>query len=150
MKFSTRHDTELPSDRLFDLLSDFSRLEKLLMRRGASVRRIDPSLEPGIGMAWEVGFDWRGRRRDLRLDLMRFDRPETIAINGQGESFSLRYTMTVIALTRQKSRLMAELEIRPQNMRARLILQTAKLGKGQLDKRYHNQIVRLVSDLSAA
>lgn len=150
MKFSTRHDTDLPPDRLFDLVSDFPRLEKLLMRRGASVRRIDPSAEPGVGMAWEVGFDWRGRRRDLRLDLTRFDRPETVALSGQGESFSLRFTMTVIALTRQKSRLMAELELRPQNMRARLILQTAKLGKTQLDQRYHKQVVRLIEDLAAA
>ncbi|MDO5622001.1 MAG: hypothetical protein Q4G24_11080 [Paracoccus sp. (in: a-proteobacteria)] len=148
MKFSTREDTDIPADVLFDSISNFARAEKLLIRRGASVRRIDPSQEPGAGMAWLVGFDWRGKRRELRLDVVQFDRPERLSIAGMADSYQIRLDMTVIALTRQKSRLIVETEVRPRNMRARLVLQTAKLGKSQLDQRYAKQISKYIQEMT--
>ncbi len=146
MKFSTREDTHLPADALFAAISDFAHTERLLARRGAAVTRIDPSREPGAGMAWNILFDYNGRPRDLRLDVTRFDRPEGISLEGRTEPFDLLLNMNVIALTRAKSRLMFELDVKPRNMRARLMLQTAKLGKAQLDRRFAKRIAAYVDD----
>ena len=85
MKFSLRQDTGLSADQLFDAISDFARMERMLVRRGAAVRRVDPAHEPGAGMAWDMAFDLRGKRRELRLDVTQFDRPEEIVILGQSE-----------------------------------------------------------------
>lgn len=149
MKFSTRQDTQLPADQLFDAISDFSRAERLLLRRGISVRRIDPAQEPGVGMAWEIAYDWRGKRRDLRLDVGRYDRPEHLRIVGVSSGLNVQIDMTVIALTRKKSRLVMETDIRPRNMRTRLLIQTARLGKNQLDQRYEKQVAAYVKEISA-
>lgn len=146
MKFSTREDTDLPADALFAAISDFSRTERLLARRGAAVARIDPSREPGAGMAWTILFDYRGKPRDMRLDVTRFDRPELITMEGRTEPFDITVDMTVIALTRAKSRLRFELDVKPRNMRARLMLQTAKLGKAQLDRQFAKRIANYVDD----
>lgn len=149
MKFSTRQDTDLPADHLFDAVSDFQRIERILVRRGAEVRRVDPTQEPGAGMVWDVSFDLRGKRRDLRLEVVQFDRPEKIVIHGQSEPLDLTIDMTVIALTRTKSRLIFELEAKPRNMRARLMLQTAKLGKSQLDRKFAQRVGEFITNLSA-
>ena len=148
MKFSLRQDTGLPAADLFDVISDFPRMERMLVRRGADIRRIDPAQEPGAGMAWDMAFDYRGKRRELRLDLVRFDRPEKITLTGRTDSLDLSLDMTVIALTRAKSRLMFELEAKPRNMRARLMLQTAKLGKAQLDRKFADKVGKFLSDLT--
>lgn len=149
MKFSLRQDTDLSAEELFAAISDFARIERMLVRRGADVRRLDPAQEPGAGMAWEIGFDLRGKRRDMRMDVTQFDRPEKIVILGEGESLGLTVEMTVIALTRSKSRMIFEVEAKPRNMRARLMLQTAKLGKAQLDRKFAERVGAFLSDLSA-
>jgi len=148
MKFSLRQDTGLPATELFEAVSDFPRMERMLVRRGASIRRLDPAQEPGAGMAWDMGFDYRGKRRELRLDVVQFDRPEKIALAGRTDSLDVAIDMTVIALTRAKSRLIFELNVKPRNMRARLMLQTAKLGKSQLDRKFADRVGKFLSDLT--
>lgn len=149
MKFSSRQDTDLPADQLFDAVSDFPRIERMLARRGVEITRLDPAVEPGAGMAWDVAFDLRGKRREMRLSVAQFDRPEKVVILGDAESLALTVEMTVIALTPGKSRVIFELEARPQTIRARLMLQTAKLGKAQLDRKFAERIGAFLSDLSA-
>lgn len=150
MKFATRQDCELPAEDLFAAISDFPLAERMLVNRGAQVRRLDPSREPGAGMAWQIGFDLRGKRRDVRLSVVRFDRPENIVMEGVSDMFDLTIEMTVIALTRAKSRLIFEVEAKPRNMRARLLLQTAKLGKSQLDRQFASRIAYYVAGISGA
>jgi len=144
MKFSTRIDADLPAERLFEAVSNFDTLERMMIGRGASVARVDPSSEPGIGMGWDIGFDWRGKARRLRLAVTRFDRPETVTMSGRSEALDIGLTVTVIALSRARSRAIVETEVKPRNMKARLMLQTAKLGKGQLDRRYQRRIEEFV------
>lgn len=148
MKFSTRQDTELSATQLFDALGDFEKLERMLVRRGTDVRRIDPAREPGTGMAWQIAFDWRGKRRDMRMDVTRYDRPEIISIEGLSEMFEISIDMAIVALTRSKSRLNMLIDVRPRSMRARLLLQTAKLGKGQLDRKFDLRVAEFLGDLT--
>ncbi|WP_405403778.1 hypothetical protein [Paracoccus sp. Ld10] len=147
MKFSTRIDTDLPAERLFEVVGNFDALERMVIGRGATVARIDPSNEPGIGLGWNIGFDWRGKARQLRLAVTRFDRPEQITMAGHSDALDLSVIATVVALSRVKSRLLFETDVRPRNMKARLMLQTAKLGKAQLDRRYQRRIEDFVQQM---
>ena len=149
MKFSTRRDIDVPAERLFAAVSDFPKLERMLQRRGVAVSRIDPAQEPGTGIGWRIGFDWRGRQRDLRLDVTRFDRPERLSIGGLSDPFEMAIDMTVVALSRQKSRLIFELNLKPRTMKSRLMLQTAKLGKHQLDRRFDKRIGEFLAEMAA-
>ncbi|WP_415393114.1 hypothetical protein [Paracoccus sp. SJTW-4] len=148
MKFSLRHDSDLPAEVLFRAVSDFDRIERMLARRGIEVRR-NQLVAPAAGAGWNVGFDLRGKRRELQLDLAQFDQPERIAMTGLGEGLDIAIAMTVIALTRAKSRAIFEVEIRPRHMRARLMLQTAKLGKSQLDRKFADRAGRFLGDLTS-
>ncbi|MDQ1899651.1 hypothetical protein RAH32_04235 [Paracoccus sp. WLY502] len=150
MKFSTRFDSDQPSAELFGIISDFSRSERSLRARGAQVRRIDPAQDPGTGLGWIIDFNWRGQGRKVRLDVTRFDRPSHITLDGHSDQFDLSINMTVVALSRVKSRLLFETEIRPRTMRARLLLQTAKLGKSQLGRKYDQRIADFLTHLRAA
>ena len=170
MKFATRQDCELPAEDLFAAISDFPLAERMLVNHGTPLlsqgrplfgtepvrplfgpgSEAPPVPEPGAGMAWQIGFDLRDKRRDVRLSVVRFDRPENIVMEGVSDMFDLTIEMTVIALTRAKSRLIFEVDARPRNMRARLLLQTAKLGKSQLDRQFASRIADYVAGISSA
>lgn len=149
MKFSVRNDTDLSGERLFSAISDFSQIERMLVRRGAKIQRLSPQLVAEKGMAWDLTFDFKGKARELRLEVDQIDRPEKIVILGTGESLLATITMTVIALAANKSRIIFETEVKPRNMRARLMLQTAKLGKANLDRKFAQKIEAFLSEITA-
>ncbi len=149
MKFSTRQDTDLSSEALFAAVSNFPKLERVLLRRGAHVRRMDPQGKADVGSAWQISFDWRGKARTLELQIAELRPPEQLTLSGQSEQFNLVIQMTVVDLTRSKSRLLFEVDVQPRGMKARLMLQTAKLGKAQLDRRFAMRIAEFVDTLAA-
>lgn len=144
MKFSTRIDKNLPAFQLFDSVTDFERVERILIRRGVSVNRVDDMTDGRRG--WKLAFDWRGQRRELTLILVQFDRPEKFALIGESVPFDIKIDFSIIALAKNRSRLIFEMEVKPRNMRARLILQTAKLGKAQIDRKVAARISDFVDD----
>lgn len=150
MRFSTRIDADVPAHHLFEIASDFPRIERVLGARGVVVRRIDPAREPGTGLGWLMDFAWRGQGRHVRLDVTRFDRPAHLTLDGQSDQFDLGINLTVVALNKTRSRLLFETEVRPRTMRARVLLQTARLGKAQLDRQYARRIADFVAHLRAA
>lgn len=147
MKFSTRCDTEIPAPALFEAVADPARFERMLRRRGASVSR---KASDSVGTAWDVGFDWRGRAHDLSLEVTRLQPSERLSMAGQSESLEVIIDMTVVALSKTRARLIVETELRPRNMRARLMLQTAKLGKSQLDRKFARRISDMLAELTVA
>ena len=147
MQFSHRIDKDLPADTLFDAASDFNRIERMLLRRGVSVTRVGEVAD--AAQAWDIAFDWRGQRREVRLVLVQFDRPEKMVLTGRSDPFDLKINLSVVALSRQKSRLSFVMEAKPRNMRARLTIQTAKLGRAQLNRKFAKKISSFVDDAIA-
>ncbi|WBU65220.1 hypothetical protein [Paracoccus aerodenitrificans] len=147
MKFSTRVDRPVLAEQMFKIISDFERIERILMRRGASVQRVANGSDATI--SWDLKFDWRGQSRALQLLLVQFDRPEKLALTGKSKPFDMRFDLSVVALSRVKSRLIFEMEVWPRNMRARLAVQTAKLGKAQLDRKFAERVASFVDDAIA-
>jgi len=145
MKFSTRKDVDMTAQALFQTLSDFDRLEQVIRRNRAEVTALDPSVEGT--KAWDIAFDWRGRRRTARFALTRHDPDEALRLNGSSESFDIVLDLTIVALTRARARVVCEANLRPRTMKARLLVQTAKLSKGAPDARFAARGGRLVDQM---
>ncbi len=148
MRFTTRHDVDMPADRLFDALADFDRLERMITSRKARVTRLDPGEDSP--MAWDIEFNWRGKARKVRMRVTRFDRPQVIEMQGSAEALDLRVLAEVVALSQSRSRLDLTAEIVAQSMKGRLLLQTAKLTKSTLDRKFAERVADYVDGLSAA
>lgn len=148
MKFSTREDIEAPIAFVFAQLSDFEALERAAMRRGAEVIRLDRRPEPGPGMAWSIDFRWRGRDRKLLVDLRRYEPDIALQSAAESTGYNAVLDLSFAAMSRQRTRIGVEIDLRPRNLSSRLILQSMKLGKATLDRKLKNRVRHLAEDLA--
>lgn len=147
MKFSTNEDIAAPIDGVFDLFTDFGAFERAALRRGAEVQRLDRLTAPGVGMTWRAQFTYRGRSRDLTLGLIDFQRPEALRFEGHSPGFAVQGGVELIALSRSRTRAHVTLNIKPQTLPARLLIQSLKLGKASLTARYKNRVANYARGL---
>lgn len=136
MKFSTNEDIEAPLGEAFEMLCDFEMFERAAMRRGAEVQRLDQLAVPGVGMTWQATFELRGKRRELELEMITFDRPNEMVLESTSPGMLGTTTFEMIALSRSRTRLKVELEIKPLTLSARLLVQSLKLAKNSLGKKF--------------
>lgn len=149
MKFSNRVDVAVPADKLFDEITDIPAVERAARRKGVELRRLDTLTEPGAGMSWDVGFRLRGKPRQMIIDVRQFERPVRIAYEGASSGFELMLAMELTELAKTRTRLTTTLELRPRTLGARLLLQSARLGRANLDRRYDERVKSFLQDIES-
>ena len=140
MKFSTKEDVEAPIEAVFDMLCDFESFERSAMRRGAEVQRVDTMYKPGVGMTWNAVFPLRGKRRELTIEVVTFDRPNEIVIDSMSQGLAGQMSFELMPLSRNTTRVLVALEVKPLNLSARLWVQSLKLAKATLSKKYKDRV----------
>lgn len=136
MKFSTTEDIEAPIDAVFEMLCDFEGFERSAMRRGAEVQRVDSLKTAGVGMTWNAVFEMRGKRRDLQIEMVTFDRPNDMILESTSPGLIGQMGFELMALSRSRTRLNVALDVKPLTLSARLLVQSMKLAKASLTRKY--------------
>ncbi len=147
MKFKTREDIEAPIDFVFSQVTDFAALERSLLRRGADVQRIADRTPPAPGMAWDTSFDMRGKRRQMQLELVGYEPPSAIRFIATSKSIDGGLELDLVALSRGRTRMTLLADLKPRNLSARLMVQSLKLARGNVVKRFGTRIASFASDL---
>jgi len=140
MKFVAKDDIEAPIDFVFAQVSDFDAFERAATRRGARVRREDDLAAPGPGMCWSGDFELRGRRREVKITLADYDPPNGMRLEAESAGLHSECRVELIALSPQRTRLKLHLELKPQTLSARLLVQSLKLAKGNMTKRMNLKV----------
>ena len=136
MKFSSKEDVEAPIAQVFDMLADFGSYERQALRRGIEVHRTDTRAEPGVGVSWHALFDLRGKRREVDVVVSAFDRPDSIHFTSDSQGLQGLVTLELVALSPRRTRLAIEVDLKPKTLSARLLVQSLKLAKKNLTKRF--------------
>lgn len=147
MKFSTKEDLEVPIASVFDMLSDFDGFERLALQRGAEVTRVVEFPEPSAGMKWKVVAVVRGRQRVFDVTLSSYDGPNQMLFDIESPNFQGSFLAELVSLSPRRTRMRLELDLRPQTLSARLLMQSARLAKKTLNRRYKTRIAHFASDL---
>ncbi|NNK78312.1 MAG: SRPBCC family protein [Litoreibacter sp.] len=147
MKFTTREDLEAPIERVFGMLSDFEAFERAALRRGAEVTRAFEGEKLEIGCTWNARATIRGKPRVLKVELSQYDPPTTMKFSIDSDGFEAEFLVDLVALSRNRTRLQVELDIRPRSLPARLLMQSAKLARNSLNRRYKTRVRGFAQDL---
>lgn len=149
MKFSTREDIDAPIDQVFAAVSDFQVYERAAMRRGASVKRIDGQDVRGPGMAWQADFPFRGKDRSVEVVLEDYEEPTNLEFLGKSGGLTGSCEIELIELSPKKTRMHVSVDLRPQTLSARLLVQSLKLAKGNIDKRFQTRVAEFSNDIGS-
>lgn len=147
MKFSTKEDVDAPVAITFDMLCDFEMFERAAMRRGAEVQRIDTKNVPCVGMEWRAAFDLRGKRRQADIVMVAFDKPNEMLLECRSQGVLTIMTVELVALSKSRTRIMVSCDIKPLNLSARLLVQSLKLAKTSLTKKYKLRVAEFAKSL---
>lgn len=136
MQFSSKEDIEVPIGEVFTLLSDFETYERSAIRRGIEVQRVDEFAPEAVGLSWDVRYLLRGKRRDVRLTLTEFESPIIMRIEADSNGLDGVLMLELLALSPGRTRMSVKLNLAPKTLSARLLVQSLKLTKGNLNKRF--------------
>jgi hypothetical protein len=144
MKFSTQEDLETPIQQVFDRLCDFAYFERAAMRRGAEVARLGDWTKTETGNIWTASFSLRGKRRRIELEIACFDPPDELQLDLRAKSLAGTIGFELVALSRTRTRLIVGFEIRPLTLPARLLVQSMKLSKPSLTRKFKHRVAEQI------
>ena len=147
MIFTTKEDIEAPIDAVFRAVSNFNAFERSALRRGARVQRVDRKTHPSTSIAWDVGFSFRGKKRDMLVELTEYDAPNRILAQSLSGGLEGEVSVELVTLSKNRTRMAIDLEIKPKTLSARLMVQSMRLAKGKLTKRYRLKVADFANDI---
>ena len=136
MKFSAREDIEAPINYVFLRISDFQIFERQALNRGADVQRIDSAPVLIAGSGWKISFNFKGKNRKLKVTIASLDTPNRLRIDAVSNDLDGVTQVELVALAPNRTRISVALDLSPKNLSARLLLQSLKLGKSSLTRRF--------------
>jgi hypothetical protein len=146
MKFKTREDIAAPIDYVFGVVSDFEGFERQALRRGAEVTRLDELEETGEGMRWHIAFPFRGKRREMDVELVDYTPSTRLLLDSRMTGMTGEMSVELLALSKGRTRLELVIEFRPETLAARLLVQSIKLARSSLSKRFQLRVAEFAKN----
>ncbi len=149
MKLSTREDIEAPIGDVYDAVIDFDGFERQMLRRGIDVARDENCPPPNIGARWQAKVKWRSRQHDVEAELVAVDPGTSYAIESRGAGVVCLAVIDLVPLSKARTRLLVSMDLKPTTLSSRLFIQTLKLTKGSLTKRFKQRVASFAETITS-
>ena len=147
MKLATKKDIEAPIAKVWASLADHEAWERAAMRRGVDVARTDTLRSHGAGMSWHARFDYRGKSRKADLTLTEMSEPGLLGFSLVSDAIEIVSRVELIEMSAKRTRIMVNSEIKPRSLGARLFLQSLRLARAKVDRKFDAKVGQLAVDL---
>ena len=146
MKFVATEDIAAPAEAVWSQISDFERFEERAQGSGAGLVRTPPG-PAGRGTVWRGEAEVMGRRRRVAITLAEVDAPRRLAGAAEAEGVKVDFVVGIQDLGPELTRLTVTTEARACSLAARLLLQSAKLARGQMARRYEGRVADFAASI---
>jgi uncharacterized protein YndB with AHSA1/START domain len=147
VEFSSKEDINASVEQVFAILSDIEAVERQALRRGVEVRRTTPHQEPAAGMGWQAVFKFRGRKRTSDISLTEFTPPSRMVFESRTGGLETRFEIDLMELSRAHTRVTTTALLMPKTLSARLLVQSMKLAKSKIARRYAVRMAQFARDV---
>ena len=149
MKFVASEDIAAPADAVLAAVTDFDRWERMVGRRAKDLARRPPGpVRPGT--RWEARAKLRGKMRDVAVEMADLklggaDATSTVCVDGGTDGMQVTVEAVVEPLGAGLTRLTVTSELKAKSLGTRILMQSLKLARGQMAKRYRQGVATFAS-----
>lgn len=151
MKLTSRQDIQAPIAAVYAQITDIAQFERLAVRRGAELERADklgtPEGGAAVGMTWRARFPFRGKPRKMTVKLAEVVENSHLQATIDSPSLEGTAQMELVSLSPTRTRLTLITDVKPKTLTARLVLQSMRLGKGRVQRRFDQAAAKLAKIL---
>ncbi|MEM9717186.1 MAG: SRPBCC family protein [Pseudomonadota bacterium] len=144
MELNIKQDIDAPIAFVFEQMTDFDAHERRAVMAGLSVIRTAQSPDEVI---WKAAFDFRGKIRKVDLRLYDIIAPEQMLIELKGQQLEMLSDAKLIELSPELTRLRLKLSMTGKTLKARLLVQSARLAKQNIIRRLQSRLAGLASEI---
>ncbi|MEM7641179.1 MAG: SRPBCC family protein [Pseudomonadota bacterium] len=148
MKFVAVEDVAAPIEHVWARVSDTDMFERRIARRVGRVDRVPPG-PAGAGTSWSGQAEIMGKKRQVKVVLDRLEPPGQMALAAGTDGMAITILVELEALAPARTRLTVTTEAKARTMTARLMLQSAKLARQTLAKRYKGRVATFAGTIEA-
>ena len=148
MKFVATEDIAAPIDAVWSRVSDLDRFERRLSARVDGLAR-SPDGPAAPGTRWTGRAEVMGRTREIGVRLERMTVPTLLVAVAEGEGMTVSLTAGLEALAADRTRLTVTTEAQAQSLTARLMLQSVKLARQNIVRRYKARVADFAATIEA-
>ncbi|MDJ0640601.1 MAG: SRPBCC family protein [Paracoccaceae bacterium] len=148
MKFSSREDIDAPIDDVFKAVTDFDAFERRMLRRGVDVTRNEEVPLDSVGAQWQANVSWRGRTHKVDAELVSLTPGEGYAIESRSGGVECMGVVDLVALSKSRTRMFVSIDLKPTTLSSRLFVQSLRLAKGNLTRRFKARVSEFAKGLS--
>lgn len=148
MKFSAREDVDASIDEVFEAVSDFDAFERRMLRRGIDITRDETIPLDKVGAHWKAQFSWRGRAYDVAAKLAALEPGTGYVIESQSNGIDALAAVDLVSLSKARTRMFVSLELKPTTLSSRLFVQSLRLAKGNLTRRFKSRVAEFASGVA--
>lgn len=149
MQFTTQQDIDAPAAYVFQRVCNFEAYERQALRNGAQVERTDGRGPVGVGATWDVAFTFRNKDRKLRAVVTELIAPESLVVDTDAKGLNSQTRVTLVALSPNTTRVIVVISLGAKSLQAKLLLQSLRLAKPRLNKRFRKRIKDQLNTVAA-
>ncbi|MGB3409526.1 MAG: SRPBCC family protein [Jannaschia sp.] len=139
MKFVAVEDISAPIETVWAKVSDFDGFQRRVSARAGDIRRT-PDGPVSQGTTWSGRATFNGKTRDVTVVVMELSGPVSMALEGGTDGMTITVEIALEALSARATRLTVTSQAKARTLAARLMLQSAKLARQTLAKRYKGRV----------
>lgn len=149
MRIAGKQDVEASLQQVWAAVADLAAWERAALRRGAEVSRLDSQDAAVKGARWTARFAYRGRPRTLDVELLRVETPHHMDLKFQSMAIEGEVRIELIGMAARRTRLHVVTDLKPLSLGARLFLQSLRLARARVERRYQDRIEKFARDIEA-
>lgn len=139
MKFVAVEDIAAPIDLVWSRVADLEEFEARARDRIGAIKRTPPG-PPAQGTVWSGKADVMGKKRDVTVTAATVDPTGRLGAEAATDGMLVSIDVDLVELGPRLTRLTVTTEARARSLAARLMLQSAKLARKSLAKRYKARV----------
>jgi hypothetical protein len=143
MKLTAKTDLEVPAAFVFATLIDHPSWEREAVRNGVEIERPAGTPDSGVGATWQIRGHFRGKARKVLIRIEDLTPDQRLGLLLDSPSIEGISRIEVMVLSPRRSRVRADIEVKPKTLAARLFINTMRLAKGRVQARFEKSLGQL-------